>query len=113
LHCARCHFSHLCCHLWQVSSVFKPESFPCLLVFEIQIPFIYLQPEVQVKIFQQTKLMYCENQDSRQRKEQDKKACNCSEYGLCFSAMSSGKKKCSVLQKLVMGIMQLRVHRDT
>jgi hypothetical protein len=49
-HCAWCHCSHLCCHPWQVSSVLKPESFPCLLVFEIQIPFIYLQAEVQIKL---------------------------------------------------------------
>ncbi len=45
LHCARCHFSHLSCHPWQVLSVLKPESFLCLLMFEIQVPLICLQPE--------------------------------------------------------------------
>jgi hypothetical protein len=50
LHCARCHCSNLCCHPCWVLSVLNPEYFPCLLVFEIWVPFICLQTEIQVKL---------------------------------------------------------------
>jgi hypothetical protein len=50
LHCAWCNCSHLCCHPYWVSYVLKPECFPCLLMFEIQVPFICLQPEIQIEL---------------------------------------------------------------
>jgi hypothetical protein len=49
LQCAWCHCSYLWYHPWQVSSILKLESFLCLLEFEIWIPFICLQPEIQIK----------------------------------------------------------------
>ncbi len=42
LHCSWCHFSHLCYHPWQDTSVLNPECFLCLLMFEIWVPFICL-----------------------------------------------------------------------
>jgi len=50
LHCAWCHCSHLCCHPCWVLSVLNPECFPYLLVFEIWVAFICLQPEIHVKL---------------------------------------------------------------
>ncbi len=49
LHCAWCHCSNLCCHPWQESSVLIPEYFLCHLMFEIQVPFICWQPEIQIR----------------------------------------------------------------
>ncbi len=41
---------HLCCHPWQVSLVLKPECLMCLLMFEIWVLFIALQPETQIML---------------------------------------------------------------
>jgi len=49
LHYAWCYCSYLCCHPCWVSSVLKPKRLPCLLMFEIWVPFIRLQPEIQIK----------------------------------------------------------------
>jgi hypothetical protein len=50
LHDAWYHCRHLCHHPWRVFSVFKPECFPCLLMFEIWVSFICLQPQILIKV---------------------------------------------------------------
>jgi hypothetical protein len=50
LHCAWCQCSHLCCHPWWVLLVMKPECFLCLLMLEIWVPPICLQPEIQIEL---------------------------------------------------------------
>jgi len=47
LHCTWCHCSYLSYHPWWVSSVLKPKCLPCLVMFEIWVPFIRLQPETR------------------------------------------------------------------
>jgi hypothetical protein len=49
LHCAWCHCRHLCCHPWWESLVLILEYFLCHLMFEIQVPFICWQPEIQIR----------------------------------------------------------------
>jgi hypothetical protein len=48
LYCAWYHCSHLCCYPWKVLLVLKSEYFLCLLICKVWVPFICLQPEVQI-----------------------------------------------------------------
>ncbi len=51
LHCAWWHCRDLCYHPLWVSSVHNPKCFLCLLMFEIWVPFICLQPQkIQIKL---------------------------------------------------------------
>jgi hypothetical protein len=70
----------------------------------------------QINIFRQTKYNYCEKKADTQgeRKNTAKLTIAAtSKCRLCFYSVRSGKKRCGVLQKLLMSKLQLRVHTDT
>jgi hypothetical protein len=62
------------------------------------------------------KYMYCEKKALDRGKNKRKLTTamiSISGYRVCFYSVRSGKKKCSVLQMSLMGVLQLRVHRET
>ncbi len=70
---------------------------------------------IRSRILGKTRHRYCENKAVEIERKNTRKLttamiCECR---FCSYPVSSGKKKCGVLQKLLMGIVQLRVHADT